>query len=225
MITCPECGAQNGDDTKFCDRCGQGLGGASARPAAAAALPPLADGAELKGGFRIVELISKTAHENRYRAERIAADGSVERFQLREQIGPDPANGEALETRDSPQSTGGAEGLPVEDDPSGPRAKTAELKITPAEEPAPAPAERQGASGGLAMAVAEGTAKAESPAVESLVIVEPVAAKNGNAGPSAASADAVTLTEEVAPAAAAEPQADAVADNPPADAEAVSDAA
>ncbi len=75
MITCPECGASNGDDVKFCDRCGQGLAGASVRPATAAALPPLASGTELKGGLRVVELIGKTAHENRYRAERDSPDG------------------------------------------------------------------------------------------------------------------------------------------------------
>jgi serine/threonine protein phosphatase PrpC len=211
MITCPECGAQNGDDAKFCDRCGQGLGGASARPSVPAALPPLNAGTELKGGFRIVELMGKTAHENRYRAERIASDGSVERFQLREQIGPEPANAEALETHDSPQITGVPEGLPVEDDPSGPRAKTAELKPKPDEEPAPVQADRQGDSGGLATAAAEGTSKAESTAVESLVIVEPVAAKNGNASAAVAADDAVTLTEEVAPDAEAEVQSAATA--------------
>jgi hypothetical protein len=97
MISCPECGAQNNDDAKFCDRCGQGLAGASARPAPAAALPPLTVGTELKGGFRIVELIGKTSHENRYRAERKTPDGRVERFQLREQIGPEPFDAEAEE--------------------------------------------------------------------------------------------------------------------------------
>src|ERR1700686_5409120 len=88
MIICPQCGASNADGVKFCDRCGQGLAGAPARPATAAALPPLAAGTELKGGLRVVELIGKTAHENRYRAERQSPDGKVEHLQLREQIGP-----------------------------------------------------------------------------------------------------------------------------------------
>jgi serine/threonine protein phosphatase PrpC len=224
MISCPECSAQNSDDAKFCDRCGQGLGGASARPAPTAALPPLATGTELKGGFRIVELIGKTSHENRYRAERKASDGRLEQFQLREQIGPDPVDAEAEKTPEIPQNTSTA-AMPIEDDPSGPRAKTADLKPKPPGEPAPAPAERNGDSDGLAMAVAESTAKAESTAVESLITQEPVAAKNGSAGGGTdTSTDAVTLTEEVGPAAEAEPPADAVHDNPTADAEAVSDA-
>ena len=54
-------------------------------------MPPLAAGTELKGGLRIVELIGKTSHENRYRAERQdAPTARVERFQLREQLGPAP---------------------------------------------------------------------------------------------------------------------------------------
>src|SRR5271170_2012709 len=93
MITCPECGAGNADGARFCDRCGQGL---SAAPVSrlAPVLPPLAIGAELKDGLRIVELLSQTSEENRYRAERANAAGAVERFQVRERRG-DKVNPEA----------------------------------------------------------------------------------------------------------------------------------
>src|ERR1700733_12632 len=158
MITCPECGAQNDDGAKFCERCGQGIAGSAARPSAPAAIPPLAPGTELKG-FRIVELIGKTSHENRYRAERKTPDGRVERFQLREQIGPEPFDAEAEEAPEIPQNTSVA-AMPLEEDPSGPRAKTAELKPKPAGEPVPASAERHGDSGGLATAGAEGAPNA-----------------------------------------------------------------
>jgi serine/threonine protein phosphatase PrpC len=130
MITCPQCGASNGDNVKFCDRCGQGLAGASAQPTVASALPPLAPGTELKGGLRIVELLGQTVHENRYRAERQSADGKVERLQLREQIGPSASeqpdeSGPAAELA----SANGARTSIPEDDPTGPRAKTADLKL------------------------------------------------------------------------------------------------
>ena len=38
MITCPECGAQNDDGAKFCERCGQGIAGAAARRWASVAI-------------------------------------------------------------------------------------------------------------------------------------------------------------------------------------------
>src|SRR5579862_2979510 len=132
MITCPECGAQNDDGAKFCERCGQGIAGSAARPSAPAAIPPLAPGTELKG-FRIVELIGKTSHEIRYRAERKSAAGVVERFQLREQLGPAPDD-----THESPHDLASddvhraqSDVAPLAEDPNGPRAKTAELKLKP----------------------------------------------------------------------------------------------
>jgi serine/threonine protein phosphatase PrpC len=142
MITCPQCGAQNSDETKFCDRCGQGLTSAPARTVVAAVMPPLAVGTVLKSGLRIVEVIGQTAHENRYRAERSVADGKVERFQLREQVGRQPkVTGESDSPNAIPLETAAT---PDDEDPNGPRAKTAELKL----KPAPAPA--AGDSGGLA---------------------------------------------------------------------------
>jgi len=146
MITCPQCGAQNGDETKFCDRCGQGLAGAAARPAAIAALPPLAVGTALKNGMRVIEVTGQTAHENRYRAERAAADGKVECFQLREQLGPPP---QKIAETDSPDEIVlDTIANRTDEDPNGPRAKTAELKL----KPAPAPASVAVDSGGLATA-------------------------------------------------------------------------
>src|SRR5216684_4908186 len=88
MITCPECGLQANDDARFCDRCGHGFAQAVSRKPAPS-IAPLAEGTELKHGFRIVQLLSQVSHENRYRAERMR-NGKVERFQLREQIGPGP---------------------------------------------------------------------------------------------------------------------------------------
>jgi serine/threonine protein phosphatase PrpC len=202
MITCPQCGAQNGDGTKFCDRCGQGLAGALAR-IATAALPPLAVGTVLKGGLQIAEVIGQTAHENRYRAERPAADGKVERFQLREQLGPRP---EVSREADSPNESEAEKAVaPVvipapDDDPNGPRAKTAELKL----KPAPAPASRSGDSGGLATA-SEAAPETDSNAVETKV--ESRSSTNGSAKGSTDADGAVTVAEE----ADAEVEADAAA--------------
>src|ERR1700686_953093 len=149
MITCPQCGAPNADDVKFCDRCGQGLAGASARSVTAAAVPPLAVGTELKHGLRVVELIGNTVHENRYRAERQSSDGKVEHLQLREQIGP--ARTEDSAPAHEAAETNGAIAAPSQDeDPAGPRAKTADLRLKTASGTAPSASERSGDTGGLA---------------------------------------------------------------------------
>ena len=55
MITCPECGLQANDDARFCDRCGHGFAQAVSRKPAPS-IAPLAEGTELKHGFRIVQL-------------------------------------------------------------------------------------------------------------------------------------------------------------------------
>src|SRR5450755_1328345 len=154
MITCPECGAQNGADAKFCERCGQGLTGPSARAAAVATLPPLAVGTELKGGFRIVEVLGKTSHENRYRAERPATDGRVESFQLREQLGPASDANAYPDVEDEPEPVKSANPVP-EEDPNGKRA-------TPA---APSPIEHHDDASGLATAASEDPAKAADASV------------------------------------------------------------
>src|SRR5260370_22507442 len=84
MIICPECGQAAEDGTKFCERCGQGI---AAAPKPASRLAPLTPGTELKGGYKIVELIGQSFDENRYRVSRLIND-SVQCFQLREQAAP-----------------------------------------------------------------------------------------------------------------------------------------
>lgn len=127
MITCPECGQTAPDDAKFCDRCGQGLV-KSAAPEAGHVIAALEPGATLRGGeFRIVELIGRMALENRYRAERIRDGTGVERVQLRERTGPAP--GQSAHPGGS--ATMGADEDSADDDSSGPRAKTRELKLPP----------------------------------------------------------------------------------------------
>jgi serine/threonine protein phosphatase PrpC len=200
MITCPQCGAQNGDETKFCDRCGQGLAGASARSTAAAALPPLAVGTVLKSGLRIVEVIGQTAHENRYRAERPGANGKVERFQIREQSGPRPEGSADPESPDEivlERAVTPAVAPAADEDPNGPRAKTAELKL----KPAPAPASTPGDSGGLATAASEKAPETDSNApnakVPNATNGESRSATNGSGNGGSAETDgAVTLVEE-----------------------------
>ncbi|MBV8360791.1 MAG: Stp1/IreP family PP2C-type Ser/Thr phosphatase [Deltaproteobacteria bacterium] len=120
MITCPECGQQANDDTRFCDRCGHGFTSSSAR-SAATSISPLAPDIELKGGYRIIALLSSTAHENRYRALRMHDSEPV---QLREQSGPVAQVGEAPVSSETDRTPSG-------EDPAGPRAKTAELRLEP----------------------------------------------------------------------------------------------
>lgn len=170
-MTCPECGQQASDDAKFCDRCGQGLSNSTARPAGLA-LPPLAPGSELKGGFRIVELLVQSSGENRYRAERLR-DGVAERFQLRERQGPQrPAADETPASAVDQAAT--KDTRPDEEDPSGPHAKTADLKlksIPPAPQPDVVP-ESASASAGAMEPAGEIGATAESESA--LVLTEAV---------------------------------------------------
>jgi serine/threonine protein phosphatase PrpC len=133
MITCPECGASNGDEVKFCDRCGQGLARALARPAIVSELPPLAVGTELKRGLFITELIGTSVHENRYRAERRLPDGAFERLQLREQLGP--RSSRLHDSEEAPATAATWSTTDEDEDPAGPRAKTAELRLKVAAAP------------------------------------------------------------------------------------------
>ncbi len=122
MITCPECGQAAPDDAKFCDRCGQSL---AKSPASRAeyAIAALAPGTVVRGEFRIVELIARTVLENRYRAERTRDGSGIERVQLRERLGPVPNEDAHHETSAEASSEGS------EENPSGPNAKTRELKL------------------------------------------------------------------------------------------------
>jgi serine/threonine protein phosphatase PrpC len=97
---------------------------------------PLAAGTILKDKFEIIEPISGTSIENRYRARRIGAE-PPSTVVLRERLGPEPGDGADLQAASAQADT--APLAPPEavqkpadpnsaDDPNGPRAKTAELK-------------------------------------------------------------------------------------------------
>ena len=126
MITCPECGQTAPDDARFCDRCGQGL--ANSGPARVeSALAALEPGAVVHDEFRVLEVMGRSALENRYRAERINNGATPRRVQLRERPGPTAAESShqeapVIQPNTPPQA---------EEDPNGPRAKTAELKPAP----------------------------------------------------------------------------------------------
>ena len=176
MITCPECGELAQDDAKFCDRCGQGLGGAPTPAAASPSKPaPLAAGTTLRDGLEIVETLPGTSIENRYRARR-TIDGKTESFVVRERFA-DPRN-ESLEA-DEPAAT-----TPVvaDVDPNGPSAKTAELK--PPSSLAAAPAEGNDAAVAV---VAEPEAAPQSP--ESNPTEPPPASSDGATTPPEAEAE------------------------------------
>jgi serine/threonine protein phosphatase PrpC len=189
MVTCPQCGMQNANEAKFCDRCGQGLALASERPAPPA-LSPLAAGTELKGGWRIVELIGQTAYENRYRAERPSAGGKTERVQLRERaLEPDVEAPEAVAENPAPPAA-----VAAEQNPNGPDAKTAELHPPP----------------GLASARVESEAQAPETAASG----DPIATAGAEPVPED-TADAVILTEDEVEASEDAPLPEAAADAPP----------
>jgi len=202
MIICPQCGASNGDDVKFCDRCGQGLAGATARAATATALSPLAEGTELKGGLRVIELTGKTAHENRYRAERLSPEGKIEHLQLREQIGPAPDDLEDSARSDEAAQTngGGAASVQAEDDPAGPRAKTADLKLKVVAGAAPstsAPGRDTNGTddtGGLATVASESDAGVETDTGAGREVIESRSATNGSADSAMRTDEAVILS-------------------------------
>lgn len=141
MLTCPQCGQTAADDTRFCERCGQGLLASPVR-AAAPAIVPLKPGAILKGGIEVVEPLSQSSIENRYRVAREQAGAKVN-YQLRERSGPQaipevstPAAEPAADARSNgAASAPAAETTPVAEDPAGPKAKTAELKPSSAADP------------------------------------------------------------------------------------------
>ena len=59
MITCPECGLQQPDGAKFCERCGQGLTATAAAPRPLSTRPtPLASGAIVRG-YEVLELLAQ----------------------------------------------------------------------------------------------------------------------------------------------------------------------
>ena len=158
MITCPECGQAAPDDAKFCDRCGQGLA-KSAAPKVEYSIGALQPGAVVRGEFRIVEVLGRSALENRYRAEQARDGAGVQRVQLRERLGPTPAESAHQEEtagvsdhEASPHEAYPNEASPHED-PTGPHAKTAELK-----HPAPPPPSPAGAIDAVGVAASASVA-------------------------------------------------------------------
>ena len=88
MITCPECGLEQPESHKFCDRCGRD----SLRPPLPRAYSmtrptPLAPGTVVRG-YEIVELLAQDSIENRYRAIR-KAEGKEEKVTLARAHRPD----------------------------------------------------------------------------------------------------------------------------------------
>jgi PPM family protein phosphatase len=178
MITCPECGQAAPEDARFCDRCGQGLA-KSVAPRIEYAIAALEPGALVRGEFRIVEVLSRSALENRYRAERTRNGAGPERVQLRERPGPTPAESAHEE---APAGASDKEASPPED-PSGPHAKTAELKRPLAPPPADASAaaavtdgSAQGAGDVATLSGSNGTSVAPQPPATAPGAQESVAA-------------------------------------------------
>lgn len=162
MITCPECGQTAPDDTQFCDRCGQGLLGAPPPPAGP---KPLELPVRL-GEYELFELLDHTSVENRYRAKLVGADGPERAYVVRERsIG---AETEAEPAVASPTES---------ENPAGPRAKTAELKLS---QPAPVTAPSAGTADGAAPASVEQPAPA-AVEPEPVLLVESASEQPGEA--------------------------------------------
>jgi len=196
MINCPECGFEAADGAKFCDRCGQGLS-ADNLPRATPALVPLEPGIELKGGYKIRELIGQTAHENRYRAE-LGGETCI----LREQVGPVATSDEEAAAPSEEPPTAAAT------DPAGPSAKTADLKLRPAPiapsngdgkaaESAPSSPTDEPAAEAAPTPASELTAPAAEATAETESAVEATPTENGAAS-SASENSAVVLEEATA---------------------------
>jgi serine/threonine protein phosphatase PrpC len=134
MIKCPDCGQTAPDEAQFCEQCGRGLQDVPPPPAA---LPPLAPDTQLQGRFKILEVISQSWQENRYRA--VALDDANRRFVLRERVGPVQSGTENPEPKPQAAAASAPAPAPAED-PAGPQAKTRDLaplaKAVPAAEAA-----------------------------------------------------------------------------------------
>ncbi len=183
MITCPECGQTAPEEVKFCDRCGQAVTATSSSPPPT--LRPLEVGTELKGGYKIVELIGRSSEENRYRASRQSGD-KTEYFQLRERSGPTaPLPERSAEARPTASQ---AESSPPED-PNGPRARTAELQMRDAQRPPEPPANSAGAEASQGEAIVTLTDAIEDaaaqPAAGEPQSVGPQGPESGQTGTSA----------------------------------------
>ncbi|HYR78418.1 MAG TPA: zinc ribbon domain-containing protein, partial [Candidatus Dormibacteraeota bacterium] len=192
MIICPECGQSAPDDAKFCDRCGQGLSRSAAASSSPTRPTPLAAGATLKGGIEIVELVSQTSIENRYRAKQLQKGNSATAtITLRERFGPE--HSEEVEQEAAPERK---EAPPAEivEDPNGPRAKTAELRPSAADKNG-APAGVPDSSAGERTTSASGAA-ASAEGAESGVEIESSPAPAESTDTLSAAPDVATVSEE-----------------------------
>ena len=187
MITCPECGQAAPDEAKFCDRCGRGLA-QSVAPKVEYAIAALEPGFVVRGEFRIVEVMSRSALENRYRAQQMRNGAGAEHVQLRERLGPTLA--ESAHTEE-PARPANSEVRASQEDPTGPNAKTAELKRPPALPPADAAALAAVSNG--ARATPQTTAAA--PVAEPRADAVSAAANNEAAQTSVTAARAAGATE------------------------------
>ncbi len=196
MITCPECGQEAPDDAKFCDRCGQGLSrsASSAAHSSPTRPTPLTAGASLKGGIEIVALTSQTSIENRYRAKRVR-DGKTESIALRERLGPNPAEVvDEAPVVETPKAAARVE------DPNGPSAKTAELRLPSAQAngtaspkaPHPPAASAQAASADASAEGVESSVEAEASST-STALAE--AAENASPDEESEAAEAAVVAE------------------------------
>jgi serine/threonine protein phosphatase PrpC len=198
MMTCPECGQQANDDAKFCDRCGQGLSQAVARPRETI-LPPLAAGVEIRNGIRILGLMAQNSDENRYRAER-TREGVAELLQLRER--PAPPALAADETSLATSNNSIAQSAPPKpdavvdkEDPSSPHAKTADLKLRrEAAAPVHTAAHDEDASGAVAQTEGGAEPGVATAADDALVLTDAIAESNGT-GDKAAPGDGMPPAE------------------------------
>jgi protein phosphatase len=109
------------------------------------ALPP---GAVVRGEFRILEVLSRSALENRYRAERTRDGAGSQRVQLRERSGPTPAESA---NQEEPAGVSGSQAA-AHEDPAGPHAKTAELKHPAPPPPLPGATDTMGVATGASVA-------------------------------------------------------------------------
>ncbi len=193
MITCPDCGQTAPDEARFCEQCGRGL---NDLPPPVVALPPLAAGTQLQGRFKIVEVISRSSQENRYRVT--AIDDPNRRFVLRERSAPAPS---APAPEPKPETVAAR---PADEDPAGPRAKTQDLAPLAKAALADQAVESQ-ASGGDSQVDSGGLLELKAEA-EPTISTQDTPAN----GAQASTAEAAPSPEEIQPAPAAEPSAESL---------------
>ena len=126
MITCPECGAGGTTTQNSATAAARVLRRRVARGRTCACGVAAARGGTSLRAFASSKCSAKTAHENRYRAERNRNGRRRRRaFAIARALGPAPDR--KLMPRGAARAPSG-DGASTQEDPAGPRAKTAELK-------------------------------------------------------------------------------------------------